>query len=95
MQPDAYRKSVSLSQAQFAEALGVCSKGYISRLERGRQAWPLKLALTLENLSEGQVSALTLVDAGDAALLKSFAAREAARSEPRLTQDELVIGGHA
>lgn len=33
------------------------SKGYISRLEAGAQPWPLRLALKLEQVSEGAVPA--------------------------------------
>lgn len=75
MQPDAYRRSLGLSQAAFAAELGGLSKGYISRLETGRQPWPLKLALKLEQRSGGRVSALALVDEADASLLVDFASR--------------------
>ena len=62
MTPATFRKSRGLSQAQFAEALGLeaRSKGYVSRLEAGRQPWPLRLALKLEKLSDGEVQAASI-----------------------------------
>lgn len=78
--PETYRRSRNLSQEQFASELGGLSKGYISRLETGRQAWPLRLALKVEDLSNGAVAALDIVEADDARLLTNFAERAIARS---------------
>ena len=55
-----FRKSRGLSQAEFAAALGLRSKSYVSELERGRQKYPLKLALKIEQLSDGAVPAASL-----------------------------------
>ena len=63
-----------MSQQQLATALGMHSKGYISRIERGLAA-PIKLALEIERLSDGAVSALELVGNEDAELLRDFVAR--------------------
>lgn len=96
MDLESFRKQRGLSQQQVARALGLQSKGSVSDIIRGRHKCPLKLALEIDRWSGGEVPALTLVDAGDAALLRSFAARAAARAEARPAREEpSTIGGHA
>jgi transcriptional regulator with XRE-family HTH domain len=63
MDPVSFRKREGWTQEQFAERLGVRSKGYISRLEAGTQPWPLRLALRLERLSAGVVVAASICEA--------------------------------
>lgn len=61
MDLETFRKSRGLTQAQLAEALGLRSKSYISRLETG--AGPpasLRLALRIEQYSGGLVKAASL-----------------------------------
>lgn len=71
----AYRKSQQLTQTQFASAFGLRSKGHWSRIERGLEACPLRLALRIEELSEGKISATEIVEPEDAQLLTGFAGR--------------------
>lgn len=56
------RKSLGLSQEEFAKAVGLTSKGYVSDLERADAAprCSVKVALEIERLSEGQIAADTL-----------------------------------
>lgn len=70
-----YRRSQGLTQAQFARAIGLRSKGYVSRLESGSEAFSLKVALKIEDHSDGKLPALSLVNDEDAALLRRFADR--------------------
>lgn len=72
---EAFRKQRGLSQAQLAESVGLRSKAYISRLESGVQPCSIRLALQLEELSEGVVPAETLVTDDDSALLGRFLQR--------------------
>ena len=72
-----YRKSKGMTQAQFASAMGLRSKGHWSRVERGLESCPLKLALRIENESDGIVGAVTLVTPEEAALLRGFGERYA------------------
>lgn len=66
MDLESYRKGRKLTQAQFAAALGLRSKSYISGIERGRISCPIKLALKIERWSHGEVSAASLnADAAD------------------------------
>ena len=64
-----YRESLGLTQEQAANQLGLSSKGYFSRLERGEETWPLRLALKVEQWSGGQVTADSLVTDDDRDLL--------------------------
>jgi len=74
-----YRKSQRLTQTQFASAFGLRSKGHWSRIERGLEACPIKLALRIEEMSDGSISATSIVEPEDAQLLTSFADRAVAR----------------
>lgn len=89
-----FRKSIGLTQSQLAKKLGR-SEGYLSSIETGRESCPISLALRIDELFQGEMSALDLVSSEDARLLHGFAARAAARSEPRAVRDELTIGGRA
>ncbi|GGL48194.1 helix-turn-helix domain-containing protein [Caulobacter rhizosphaerae] len=96
MSLESFRKQQGLSQLAVARALGYRSKGYLSDIEGGKQSCPIRLGLQIEEWSKGQVPALSLVDAEDAALLRRFAARQAGPAEPRSIQDRpSTIGGHA
>lgn len=61
-----FRKSLKLTQAQLAEAVGMRAKTYISRLERaeakGERAASLSLALRLELFSRQRLRAVDLSD---------------------------------
>lgn len=70
-----YRRSKGLTQAQFARVAGLRSKGYLSRIETGSDKCPLKLALRLEDLSDGKIRAIELVSDEDADLLRRFIVR--------------------
>lgn len=63
------RESRSLSQEQFAIALGLQSKGYVSRIESGEITPSLRLALRIERWSAGRVRAESLLSSDDAELL--------------------------
>lgn len=56
---ESIRRRRGLTQAQLAEELelGSKSKGYISRLENGRQEIGLRLALRIERWSGGELRA--------------------------------------
>lgn len=62
MDVDSFRKSRGLSQTKFGCALGLGpkSKGYVSRLEKRKQPWPLELALKAERFSHGVLKAADL-----------------------------------
>lgn len=47
----AYRKSLNLTQAKFAEQLGV-SPGHVGDLERGHRRLTIRLASKLEDLTK-------------------------------------------
>ena len=64
----AYRRTLRLSQEQFAAELGMRSKGHISNIEKGSPAG-LRLALKIEAHSRGLVPADGLVSPEDAHLL--------------------------
>lgn len=68
-----YRESREFSLEQCALALGLTegSKGYLSRLANGLDAWPIRLALEVEVWSRGAVAAVELVNASDALLLRA------------------------
>lgn len=72
MKISAFRKDVlGLSQEEFARQLGLSSKGHISDIERLNRCSP-KIALEIERLSEGRISAaeispaVALVRSGEA-----------------------------
>lgn len=90
----AYLKSIGKTQAQMARDLGLRSKGYLSHIANGREDCPLKLALKIEDLTQGNVTALSLVDAADAELLRRFAARFALASGADIL-DIATPGGRA
>lgn len=55
------RKSLGLSQEEFAKAVGLSSKGYVSDLESSAEPrCSVKVALQVERLSEGQITAESL-----------------------------------
>jgi len=80
-----YRTKLGLTQEEVAGALGFKrgSKGYFSRLERGLEAWPLRLALQVERWSAGAVTAASLVSPADRDLLADFVARSRAPEPER------------
>ncbi len=79
-----YRESLGLTQEQAANQLDLNSKGYFSRLERGEEQWPLRLALKAERWSDGHVAADSLVALEDAELLASHRALAVARKSGEL-----------
>jgi transcriptional regulator with XRE-family HTH domain len=54
------RRSHRLTQKQLAAALGLRSKGYISKLEGGLKPIPLRLALEIQRWSDGKLRAADL-----------------------------------
>lgn len=68
-----YRESLGLSQDEAAAevGLGSGSKGYFSRIERGLERCPLRLALRFERWSGGKIPAESLVTEDDRELLKT------------------------
>ena len=68
-----FRKTRRLSQLQCARALGLSSKGYFSRIENRKQPISLKLALKIQEWSEGEVTAAEILPPDRAALLASAA----------------------
>lgn len=68
MNLESFRKSRGWTQEQLGEAVGIRSKGYVSRIERGLEQCSLRVALRIEHLSGGQVTAASLRPS-DAALL--------------------------
>ncbi|PZR37204.1 MAG: hypothetical protein DI526_01420 [Caulobacter segnis] len=75
-----YRKSQRLTQTQLASAFGLRSKGHWSRIERGLEACPMKLALRIEDVSDGEILATSVVEPEDAQLLTRYADRAIARA---------------
>jgi transcriptional regulator with XRE-family HTH domain len=75
------RKKRGLSLAAAARDIGLSSKGYLSRLEKGVTPWPLELALRVEEWSDGEVKAADLLQPEQAELLRAWAARSAAASQ--------------
>lgn len=53
------RKSLGLTQEQFAQRVGLASKGYVSELEASGKC-SVRVALEIERLSEGRIAAETL-----------------------------------
>jgi transcriptional regulator with XRE-family HTH domain len=78
------RKARGLTLEQLAVELGLkpSSKGFLSRIENGEEACPLRLALGIERWSNGEVLAAEIVTDDDAALLGNALARAAAEAEP-------------
>lgn len=72
---EAFRKSEGLSQSALAERLGLRSKASINMIENGHRAASLKVALQLDELSEGRVPAPELVNREEQALLIGFVNR--------------------
>ncbi len=60
MDLESFRKSRGLTQSDLAKLLGLRSKGYVSRIETGATPCPLRLALKIEKLTGGQVTAGSL-----------------------------------
>ncbi len=50
------RKELNLSQEQFAQRVGLASKGYVSELERDGSC-SVRVALEIERLSDGRIPA--------------------------------------
>lgn len=67
------RKSLKLSQAAFAAAVGLKSKGQVSLLERGLCGVGPDVAMRIEELSGGEIPA--------ASLSRTLAAADAARQK--------------
>lgn len=57
-----FRKMRGLSQEAFARELGLKSKSHISEIEKANRCSP-KVALEIERLSDGQISAAAISDA--------------------------------
>jgi transcriptional regulator with XRE-family HTH domain len=70
MSLESYRSRNGCSLEAVAAAIGLTSKGYLSRLERGSTPWPLELALRVEEWSAGEVRAVDLLEPAKAALLE-------------------------
>ena len=77
MDLESHRKKRGLSLAEAARELGLASKGYLSRLEKGVTPWPLHIALRVEDWSGGEVPAVDHLSAEQAQLLRAWAARAA------------------
>lgn len=56
------RAELNLSQQAFAEKVGLASKGHLSQIERGQQKPSVAVALKIEELSQGRISADHLND---------------------------------
>jgi transcriptional regulator with XRE-family HTH domain len=70
-----FRKSVGLSQQELGELLDLASKGHVSDIENGEVQPHLRLALKIERVSNGLVSAYSLVSKDDADLLREAIVR--------------------
>lgn len=68
-----YREARGLTLDAVGAAVGVRSKGYLSRLEGGREHASIRLALRIQDWSGGAVRAESLVSSEDAALLQRYA----------------------
>lgn len=53
----AFRKELGLSLEAFAARIGVASKGYVSKIERGVETPSVNVALAIEKLSDGRIDA--------------------------------------
>jgi len=76
------RERRNLTQQGLADVLSLKSKGTISGLERGRKNCSIKLALRIESLFDGEVSALGLLSDDDATLLRDALRRARRELEP-------------
>lgn len=55
------RKALGLSQEEFARRVGLTSKSYVSELEKSEAPrCSVKVALEIERLSDGRISAVAL-----------------------------------
>lgn len=51
------RAEMGLSQQAFAELVGLSSKGHVSQIERGETKASVMVALKIEEISSGRISA--------------------------------------
>lgn len=65
----ALRNELNLSQQELAELCGLSSKGHVSQIERGEAKPSVAVALKIEELSSGRISADALND--DVRLVRS------------------------
>ena len=79
-----FRKQLGLSQEDCAAALGLRGKGYLSALETGAAPMPLRLALRIEQWSDGTVPAESLLNPEDAALLAAHRALASSSRRPEV-----------
>lgn len=56
----AFRRERGETLEQFAEMLGLSSRGHASEIEQGKKACSFEVALTLESLSGGRLDAAEL-----------------------------------
>lgn len=71
------RKKLGLSQEEFAKAVGLTSKSYVSELESAQKPrCSVKVALEIERISDGVICAATLNP--DVALIRDVDRRDAA-----------------
>jgi len=75
------RRELGLTQAEFAERIGLVNKASVSLLERGLTPISLRVALEIERLSDGRIDAATL----------NADVRLARRSGP----DDIALGSQA
>ena len=73
----AFRKQRGLKQQDVADALGV-SVPHVSQLEKGVVPFTLRLALQLEQWTEGSVAAVEVLPPEDAQLLSQVISRASA-----------------
>lgn len=60
MSPEAFRKSLGLTQGELAHALGLRSRASINMIETGTRPASLEVALKYEKLSQGKVRAVSI-----------------------------------
>lgn len=75
------RKHLGLSHEAFAAALGLKSRGQAHDLEAGKRRPSVRVALEIERLSEGRISAASLNP--DVALVEAFRAEAANDAAPQ------------
>ncbi len=76
------REAEGLSQEQLGAAVGVKSKGYLSRIESGAEPAGIRLALRIERFFNGLVRAESLLAREDAELLDRLPAPASAEDSP-------------
>lgn len=54
------RSNLGMSLQAFADAVGLKSKGQMLEIEQGREGCSVRVALAIERLSEGRISACSL-----------------------------------